>query len=160
KLQQSLCAKYAFRVVTPTAREKEKGVRGTLRCTAHAFFGFNTCLEAHPLHRFLQEGSPCKLAVIQVGIEATLGKQLLVGPLLYDATVIHDQDQIRVANRGEPVSNHKAGSTMHQLAHRLLDLYLGSSIDAAGCFIQDKDLWIGQERAGNRQQLLLPLRDV
>ena len=44
--------------------------------------------------------------------------------------------------------------------HRLLNLHLGTGIDAAGRLIQNQDLRIRQERARNRQQLLLTLRDV
>src|SRR5215469_4946649 len=112
------------------------------------------------LYRFLLESASCKLAVIQVGIEAILRQQLLVSPLLDDRAMIHHQDQIRVPNGGEPVSNYKARPASHQLGHRLLDLYLCPGIHTTGRLVQNQDLRISQERASNGQQLLLPLRNV
>ena len=81
-------------------------------------------------------------------------------PFLDDRAVIHDQDQIRVANSGESVGNHKACAALHQLAHGLLNEHLGSGINATGRFIQNQDLRIGQEGTRNGQQLLLTRRDV
>jgi hypothetical protein len=62
---------------------------------------------------FLLEGSASKLAVIEVGIEAAFSKKLLVGALFYDAAMIHDEDQLCVPNRREPVGNDEAGPPFH-----------------------------------------------
>ncbi len=43
---------------------------------------------------------------------------------------------------------------------RLLDARLGAGVDAAGRLVQDQDARVGQDRAGNRQQLALSLAQV
>ena len=48
----------------------------------------------------------------------------------------------------------------HQVVHRLLDQHFGAGIDRTGRFVEDQHLRVGEDGAGNRQQLLLPLRDI
>ena len=48
----------------------------------------------------------------------------------------------------------------HQLVHRALDEDLGPRVDRAGRLVEDQDPAVGQERPGDRQQLLLALRHV
>lgn len=54
-----------------------------------------------------------KLAVVQRGICAALGKQLGVISLFDDISVIHEQDTVRVADRGKAVRNYKRGPALH-----------------------------------------------
>src|SRR3954451_44606 len=75
------------------------------------------------LHCLFKEGSACKLAVVQIGIEAILCQQFLVGSFLDDCAVIHDEDQIGVADGGEAVGYHKVSPALHQLGHSLLNLH-------------------------------------
>ena len=42
-----------------------------------------------------EERSLSKLAFIQRGVESTAGKQLLMGALLHDMTVSHDENHVR-----------------------------------------------------------------
>src|SRR5713101_4436426 len=94
------------------------------------------------LHRLLQQSPSAKLAVVEVGVEAVLREQFLVGAFFDDRAVIHDQDQLRVADGGEPVGDNEAGSALHQLGHGPLNLHLGAGVDAAGRFIENQYLWI------------------
>jgi len=48
----------------------------------------------------------------------------------------------------------------HQLRHRLLKQHLGARVDAARRPVEDRNRRIGEGRARDRQQLLLPLRQV
>ena len=50
--------------------------------------------------------------------------------LLYNVTVTHDQDDIRILDRGQAVCDHKTGSFLSQLIHRPLGQKLRSRIDA------------------------------
>jgi hypothetical protein len=52
-----------------------------------------------------------------------------MGSLLDDAAMIHDQDHLRVPDRRESVGDYETGSTLHKLAHSLLNSHLGSGID-------------------------------
>src|SRR5215469_5446208 len=74
--------------------------------------------------------------------------------------MVHHQDQVGIPNRREPVGDHEACSSLHQLGHRSLNLHLSSSVDAAGSFIENQHLRIGQECACDGKQLLLTLGDV
>ena len=49
---------------------------------------------------------------------------------------------------------------LHQARHRALDEHLGAGVDRARGLVEDEDRRIGQERAGDRQQLLLARRQV
>ena len=49
--------------------------------------------------------------------------------LLDDISVLHDKNQIRIANRGQPMGNDKACSALHQVIHCFLDLDLCSGIN-------------------------------
>lgn len=72
---------------------------------------------------------PCKLAVIQVGVETICCQQLFVSTLLNDIAVIHYQDAVSISDSGQTVSNDKACSAIHQIRHSLLDLRFSSCID-------------------------------
>ena len=80
--------------------------------------------------------------------------------LLDDAALVHDDDAVRVADGREPVCDDKAGPALAQPRHRELNLHLGAGVDAAGRLVQDQHGSVGQEGTGNRQQLLLPRRNV
>src|SRR4051812_21840012 len=108
----------------------------------------------------LFEHTPGELAVVKVGVEAIGSQQPIMSSLLDDGTVIHDQDQVSIANGGKTMGDDKACPTLHQLAHSALNLLLGPGIHTAGGFVQDQNFWIGQEGAGDSEQLLLTLRNV
>ncbi|MNJ61130.1 hypothetical protein D3C77_569030 [compost metagenome] len=74
--------------------------------------------------------------------------------------MIHHQNQIRILNRRQTVGNNKACSPLHELIHCFLDINFRPRIHAARCFIQNKNSRIGENSPGNRQQLLLALRNV
>ena len=80
--------------------------------------------------------------------------------LLDDIAVLHNQDDIRVANGRETVRDDEACASLHQVIHRTLDQLFCTGIDRTGRFIQDEDAVIGKDSAGNCDQLLLSLRDV
>src|SRR6266853_2156873 len=101
-----------------------------------------------------------ELALIERVVEAVPCEQLGMAALLDDATLIHDDDAVGVADGREPVRDDETRPALPQLRHRLLDLNLGASVDAARRLIQDQDRPIGQEGAGDRQKLLLSGGDV
>lgn len=59
--------------------------------------------------------------------------------LLNNASMVHDYDDIRLANGGEAVGNHKACSALHQVCHGQLNRDLRTGIDAGRGFIQDEN---------------------
>ena len=50
-----------------------------------------------------------KLAVVQLGVEIALREQFFMGPLFGDITVPQDQDEIGIADGGQPVRDHETG---------------------------------------------------
>ena len=54
----------------------------------------------------------------------------------------------------------KAGSVLHQGAHRLLNLLLGAGVDVGGRLVENQHLGVGEHGARDGQHLLLSLRDV
>jgi len=54
----------------------------------------------------------------------------------------------------------KGRAALHQARHRRLDQHLGPGIDRARGLVEDKNLRIGQECPGDREELLLTLRQV
>ena len=54
----------------------------------------------------------------------------------------------------------KAVRPSSKMQQRLLNMNLGAGVDAAGGLIEDQDARISQDRAGDRQQLPLPLAEV
>src|SRR5699024_6802402 len=76
--------------------------------------------------------------------------------LLHDATLLHDDDDVGVADGGEAVRDDEGGAARAQFIHRLLDEHLSAGVDRAGGLVQDEDLGVGEEGPGDGQQLALP----
>ena len=75
--------------------------------------------------------------------------------LLDDLARLHHQDGVGVADRREAVGDHEAGAVRAQRRHRLLDEHLGAGVDRAGGLVEDQDRRVGEEGAGDGEQLLL-----
>jgi hypothetical protein len=80
--------------------------------------------------------------------------------LLDDGAGLHHQDDVRVADRGEPVRDDETRPTGTQQVHRPLDQHLGTGVDRAGRLVEDQDARLGEERSGDGDELLLPGADV
>ena len=79
---------------------------------------------------------------------------------LDDVAVVHDEDHVGVADGGKPVGDDKGSSSFHQVFHAFLDQDLGSCIDGRCGFVENQDLRIAEEGAGDGKQLFLPLGNV
>ena len=93
-------------------------------------------------------------------IEAALREQLRVAALLDDAPLVHDDDGVGAADRRQTVRDDEARATVPQPRHRLLDEDLGARVDVARRLVEDEHAAIRQEGARDREELLLPARDV
>ena len=85
-------------------------------------------------------------------------EQLVVRPLLDDLAVLEDDDQIGIADRRQPVGDDERGAAVQEPPQRTLDLALGADVDRARRLVEDQDARIGEERAGERDQLALAER--
>ena len=75
--------------------------------------------------------------------------------LFHDGAVFHDEDEVSIANGGQAVGNDEGGAVCAQRVHRLLDEDLGTGIDRRGGLIEDEQRGLGQERAGDGDELAL-----
>ena len=81
-------------------------------------------------------------------IIAILRKKLGVRATLDDPPVVHDEDQIRVLDRGDPVGDNEDRAVVAQLFELGLDLAFGFHIDGGGRVVQNEDGRILQQGAG------------
>ena len=81
-----------------------------------------------------------------------------MGALLDDMAVLHDEDDVRVPNRGETVCNDEACPPLHELVKRILHEQLCTGIDAGGRFIEDQHRRVAEHDTGDTEKLLLALR--
>ena len=58
------------------------------------------------------------------------------------------------------MGNDKAGAALHQMVHGFLDGDLRAGIHAGGGLVEDEDLRLGDDGAGDGEQLLLALADI
>jgi len=87
-----------------------------------------------------------KLPVIQGGIQAVDGQQLVVRTLLHQSTVVEDQDEVGREDRRETVRDDDAGAAAHQRNESLLDQRLRGRIQRAGRLVEDEDAGILEQR--------------
>ena len=97
---------------------------------------------------------------LEGGVEPTLCDELVVRALLDDTALIHDHDEIGIANRGEPVGDHERGAPLHQLRDAALDQRLRLGIDVGGRLVEDEHLGVAEQGARERDQLALSGREV
>ena len=79
---------------------------------------------------------------------------------LDDAAVFHQQNQIRAADRRQPVRDHERRAAREQLRHRSLDQLLALRVEIARGLVENQDLRRGQDRARDREPLLLAARQL
>ena len=54
-------------------------------------------------------------------VQSVLLHQLIVGSMLYQPSIVKDEDLVCIYNCTEPVSNHNDRLTLHQFGNRLLN---------------------------------------
>src|SRR6266851_8119685 len=100
------------------------------------------------------------LAAPHVGIEAVLGQQLGMTAALGDAAAIEHDDLVGVDDGGEPMRDHHGGAAAAHLFQRALDLLLGAGVERAGRLVEQEDMRVLEDRAGDRHTLLLAARQL
>jgi hypothetical protein len=79
----------------------------------------------------------CKLQIVQPGVGSTLGEKFRVCPSLADLGVFEHQNLVGAADRRQPMSYHKSGSSNHQVRQCLLYEHFGFGIELGGGFVQN-----------------------
>ena len=80
-------------------------------------------------------------------------------PLLYDAAVLEDDDQIGVADGGEAVRDDEGRPPGEERPQSHLDAPLGADVDARGRLVEDEDPRIGEQGTREGDELSLAERE-
>lgn len=75
--------------------------------------------------------------------------------LLHNLPLLHHCNAVGVDDGGEAVGHHHGGAPHHQLVQSILHHTLALSIQSRGGFVQQQDLWVFQNGAGDGDALLL-----
>jgi hypothetical protein len=101
-----------------------------------------------------------KLAAVKLGVESLFLQQLFVISLLYNMTIPHDEDQIRLLNGGKAMGHNEGGSALHHGIEGLLDPDFRTGINRGGCLIQEQHGRQAEHHPSNAKQLLLTLGEI
>ena len=96
-----------------------------------------------------------ELGFVQMIVQAPLCQQIGVAADLFDPSVFHRDDFIRVHDRREAVGNNQSRAPDHQLVERILNELFALAVECRSRFIQDQDTRVAQEGAGDGEALLL-----
>src|SRR5450631_4475530 len=96
-----------------------------------------------------------QLLVIQVAVVAVQGQQFVVGAEFDDASGVQHGDAVGIADGGDAVRNEDGGAAAHDVAQVIEDLVFGVGVDAGERVVEDQNLGIANQGAGNRRALLL-----
>ena len=88
-----------------------------------------------------------------MGIEASARQQGGVGAALGDLAIPQDDDFVGVHHGGEAMGDHQGGALAGEAAQSGLDVLLRAGVQRGGGFIQNKDAWVLQDRAGDGDPL-------
>ena len=76
---------------------------------------------------------------------------------LYDMAFVHDDDLVGIEDGGKTVGYNQAGASFHEPGHSVLDILLGTGVDAGCRLVQNQDVRIGEKGPADGQELLLAL---
>ena len=69
---------------------------------------------------------------------------------------VQHQDFVGVEDGADALGDDERGVPVHQRGERVLNVGLGRHVHGAGAVVQNEDGRFAQQRAGNRNALLLP----
>lgn len=90
-----------------------------------------------------------------IPIDASFLQQLRVIALLKHVALAKDIDDVCVLDRRQPVCHRHGGPADGHLLDGRRDGLLRLRVEAACCLVQEEDLWVADQRAGDGQSLLL-----
>ena len=115
----------------------------------------DTTIYELPQHRFDTLTRRLRLAQHHLVVHASGRHQLVVRAALDDAAVLHQQNQIRAAHGRETMRDHEGRPPGQKFGHRRLNQLFALGIEVARRLVEDQDLRVCEDRAGDGQPLLL-----
>src|SRR6185437_2094052 len=97
---------------------------------------------------------------IEAPVDAALLQQLLVGTLLAQHALVHDEDQVGALDGREAMGDTDAGAAGEHAGEGFANFELGVGVHAGGGFVEDQDRGIRRKSAGEVDQLLLAGREA
>lgn len=98
---------------------------------------------------------PEVLGAYKPGVGSVGREQLVVGALLDNLPVGHDDDIVRAADGGQPVGYHDHGPVGGDVVERLLDNLLGVGVQSAGRLVEEENARVRDDAAGDDDALFL-----
>ncbi len=96
------------------------------------------------------------LSVDQGPVPAVASDQAVVRARFRDLAIIHDDDQVRVADRRQPMCDHDRRGLDH--GEIAIEELLGQGVQLARRLIEQQDRWVLHQRSGQRDSLPLTAR--
>jgi len=96
--------------------------------------------------------------VVEAGVDATGGDELIVGSAFDDPTVIDDGDLVGVADRGQAVGDDDRRPSLQGDRQRILYRRLGAGVEMGGGLVEHDDAGIFEEQSSDGDALLLAAR--
>src|SRR4051794_27208694 len=81
-------------------------------------------------------------------------------PLLGNLAVFQDDDLAGAADGGETVGDDDGGAAVEEALEAALDRFLGADVDVGGGLVEDEDAGLGEEGAGEGDELALAGREL
>src|SRR5450432_2073136 len=104
----------------------------------------------HRIFAFVRE-----LVGVEIIIMPALADQFVMIAVLDDSAAVDYQNSVGGFDGRETMRDHEADAIFQDAIDGGLDRALGLRIDGAGGFVHDENLWIGDDRASQRDQLFL-----
>ena len=96
----------------------------------------------------------CELRLVELGIEAALGDQVVVRATFDDPAGCHHEDLVRLAHGGQAMRDHDRSSSGQDYLEGLLQSPLGLRVEVGRGLVENHDIG-GLEQQGDRDALLL-----
>src|SRR6185369_12481073 len=99
------------------------------------------------------------LLVVEICVDAVVGKQFVVRTAFDDVTVVEHDNQICILHRRKPVGNNESGAGLQTLPQVSEDLSFGLRVHRRERIVEDQYAWIDSHRACNSRALFLSARE-
>ena len=97
-----------------------------------------------------------KMITRQPAVELGCLQKVLVHALLDNLALVHDDNAVRIADRGKTMRDHDNRTVLHEIVQGLLDKELRFRIQGGCRFVQKQDPRVLQDRPGDTKPLFLP----
>src|SRR4051812_4257506 len=115
--------------------------------------GRRAALPVHTTNITRLRGGLFAPVLVQTPVGAAQREKLVMGALLDDPAVLEHDDLARALDRREAVGDDDRGAAGQEAAQAGLDPRLGVDVDVGGRLVQDEDARVGDERAGEGDEL-------